>query len=387
MQNAVTGCHGIRLITLVLASLAVFSITDAALAQYNNPYANRNNTGGLLGAIIRSGNRASAQKAWEALSPPMQDCMHRGLSLRRLSVEGLVNQGVGADDSRLARLIGQCKELTSKELRANIDCTIPVGGVPTQTQCNEVFAVETSSMTRIITRDQYILFGLRGESVSISQVETSEAMQARTDREAAQQAAAEEIQRQKQAAADVAAQRAAETQRQKQAAADGALRLSLTKRDQAIAANRKICVAKPKGDTGLSAASQNEHEVLSLLLNTNTPPLRVYRSTLAWLPNAKDRATILNALHDRIDYDANRWGETISRSGGGQYSWETLKVALDEFSSGCLWTHYDQLGIGAAKRISANSVAIALGQAQAVSAADRVSNVILSRIPSSQFVH
>jgi len=377
------------LVLLVVASAS-------AQAQYNRR-SNDNTLGGLLGAIVQASKKSHAQQAWQALIPDMQACMNRGLSLRGNSSAILAEQGISPDDPRLSQLSARCQELTGRILRSDFECSISVAGVLTPSRCNETYAEGTGSQTRSIRREQYILEGLRGENVSILQVETLEAMNARSSREAAQQAAADAVQRAQQAAADAAqkAQQAAadaaakkqeDAARQKQAAADAALHQAMTKRDHDILVGRNSCAAKSQNNSFARMFTNNsDHLVLTTLLNTNSPPLQAYQSAISWLPNATDKVPILTALHDRIDYDVKGWGETISRSGGGNYSWNNLKGALDAFASNCLWRQYDQLALGSAKSMSSQAIAIAIGQAQPISAGDRISGVILAKIPSNQF--
>jgi hypothetical protein len=312
--------------------------------------------------------------------------MTRGLSLRGNSVERIAAQGVGPDDARLAPLAQKCTALTTRELKTDFECSISVQGVLTPTRCNEAYAETTGLQARSIRREQYILDGLRGENISVEQVETLEASNARTEREAAQQAAADAAQKAAQATADTLEKKQADATRQKHAAAEMVSRQMFAKRDQEIRATRKACSAKPENNTfARMFANNSDHQVMSSLLNTNAASLQAYQGAISWLPTAADKGPILSALHDRIDYDAKRYGQTIAHSGSGQYSWDSLKIALSVFASNCLWQQYDQLGVAAAKSASAQAMTIATGQAQPVSDADRVSEVILSKIPSSQF--
>ena len=379
----------------MLAALGLPLSPESALAQQPNF---GNALGGLIGDLARASAKANAQKAWGALSPVMQSCMDRSLSIHRSSTSSLISQGISPSDSRLTQYVDQCQSLTSRELQSDMPCTIVELGVSISTKCNEAYAENTGSMVRYINRDQYILDGLRGQNVTIAQVEASEAMHSRVEQAAQQKAAADAQQQQQQAAAaaqqqkeQAAAaaqqQKQAEAARQKQAAADLAIHQALAKRDQEVTAGRKSCVAKSAGAFSQVFSNNSDHKVLASLLDTNVPPVEAYQGTIAWLPSTTERSAILNALHDRIDYDAKRYGVTIARSGGGDYSWDNLKVALQVIGSSCLWDQYDQLGIGAALAISPQSVAAATGQAQATTDAAKVAVVILSKIPSSKYFH
>lgn len=374
-------------------TITVIAISDSAQAQYPRRV-QQAQPGGLLGAIIQAGARSHAKQSWEALAPPMQACMDRALSMKGTSVERLSAEGIGTNDSRIAVFLNRCEALTGRELRLDFECTIVQAGVSIPTRCNEEYAESLGAQMRVISRDQYILDGLRGERVNVTQLETHDAMQARVQSDVAKQAEAEaaqaraEAEREKEAAAAaVAAQKVAETNRKKQDAADAALRQSFAQRDAAIQLSRRACSVKEAGAMSKMFGGGSDHDVLAGLLNTSTPPLRAYQQFVAWIPKSSDRQGLLIALQDRIDYDSKRWGSVISHSGGGDYSWDTLKGSLATLAEGCLWQQYDQLGVAAAQAISPSSVTIASGQAKAVSDPDRVSATILSRIPSTKFFH
>lgn len=313
--------------------------------------------------------------------------MDRALSMRGTSVERLVSAGVGSDDSRVSVYINRCEALTSRELRQDFDCTIVSLGVSIATRCNEEFAETIGPQTRIISRDQYILDGLRGERVSVTQLETHDAALSRVKREEEEQVAADAERQKEVAIATAAAQKQAEDAKRKQEAADAALRQSLAQRDAAIQLSRRACSAHAQRAMPMLLAENRDHDVLSGLLNTSTPPLQAYQQLLDWLPNSKDRQSLLSAFNDRVDYDSKRWGASIARSGRGDYSWDTLKPALAAIASACLWQQYDLLGVGSASAISHFAIAIATGQKKPATDAERVSAVILSRIPSNNFFH
>ena len=387
------------IVGVLIASLTVGLVVPAAAqSRYDNRYSDRNTLGGLLGDIVRAGQRSSAEKKWQSLAAPMQDCMSRALSTRGYTTASLINQGIGPDDARLNSMSTRCQSLLTRELQRDIECTIVELGVSVITRCNEAYALATNAQARVIGRDQYILEGLRGENVVVTQVETSEARQSRVAVQEQQQASAEAQLRQQQAAAetqfrqqqaaeDASAKKQADDARQKQAAANAAIQQALAKRDQAIASQRKACVVKAGPNAFSRLFSNNsDNQVLSSLLDTNVAPLKAYQGAIAWLPSTGQRSVLLTALRDRMEYDVKRFGLTVSRSGSGNYSWENLKSALDSFASNCLWQEHDYLAIGSAQAMSSRSVAVALGTTQASSAAERVGGIALSRIPSARLL-
>jgi hypothetical protein len=300
-----------------------------ALAQ-----AGHGNVGGLFGSLVQAGARANAQKAWAALPPPMHFCMEQGLAIKGQSLNNTVNQGMSPSDNRLASLRDECTALTSRALRANVECTINEAGTPVNTRCNEAYVEFFGSQTRGLTAEQYIMQALRGAQVTITMVETSEAHQARaalaqqqqqaaTEQRQKEEQAAAEAQRKQQEAAMEAARKQQETELAKAEKQQAATQEVLSKRDLAIAARRKTCVA-----VNAQAFGGSDHDALTLLLNTNTPPLQAYQSVLAQLANSSEKPQLLSALRDRIEFDAKRWGTVVSHSGSGDYSWETLKRAL-----------------------------------------------------------
>jgi hypothetical protein len=389
----------IRAIAATAVCVATFAIvllgqSSSANAQYTQ----RPPSGGLLGAIIQAGAKSHAQKSWQEMAPPLQECVDRALSLKGNSIARLINQGIGADDVRLTPYISRCQELTTRELRLDFECTIVEAGVSLSTRCNEEYAEATGAQMRAISRDQYILDGLRGERVFVTQLETHDAMQARVDRDAKQQADADAARQQQdaeaaaarqqqEAAATAAAEKQAEAARKKQEAADAAIRQSFAQRDAAIQLSRRACSVKEAGAFSKMFSTGSDHDVLAALLNTNIAPLQTYQQLVQWLPRSTDREALQLAFHDRIEFDSKRWGTLISRSASGDYSWETLKASLAAIAAGCLWQQYDQLGVGAALAISPSAVAISSGQMKAATDADRVSAIVLSRIPSKQFFH
>lgn len=384
--------HAFRVLLLIVGMLIASStvglvVPATAQSRYDNRYSDRNTLGGLLGDIVRAGQRSSAEKKWQALAAPMQDCMSRALSTRSYTTAGLINQGIGPDDARLASMSTRCQSLLTRELQRDIECTIVELGVSVTTRCNEAYALATNSQARVIGRDQYILEGLRGENVVVTQVETSEARQSRVAVQEQQQAVAEAQIRQQQEADAASAKRQADDARQKQAAANAAIQQTLAKRDLAIVSQRKACVVKAGPNAFSRLFSNNsDNQVLASLLDTNVAPLKAYQGAIAWLPSTGQRSVLLTALRDRMEYDVKRFGLTISRSGSGNYSWENLKNALDSFASNCLWQEHDYLAIESAQAMSSRSVAVALGTTQASSAAERVGGIALSRITSARLL-
>ena len=85
-------CRRPTIYFLLIGVAMMFAIGgNSVVAQ--TPYNSRNSLGGLLGTLAKVGAKASAQRGWQSLSPVMQECMERGLTLKSLSVDRMINQG------------------------------------------------------------------------------------------------------------------------------------------------------------------------------------------------------------------------------------------------------------------------------------------------------
>ncbi|TXN73033.1 hypothetical protein FV230_02735 [Methylobacterium sp. WL6] len=140
--------------------------------------------GGLLGAA----QSQAAREAWGRLPNGDRSCLDRAMARRNTDIAGLIQRGIGPDDSRLSGFFTECRRFTEPNFRRGYSCTAPdENGWSVSTTCNQSFAYrDGNGRIQAIEPREAIELNFSGTRVIVADVETGEARELRQARAEAQ---------------------------------------------------------------------------------------------------------------------------------------------------------------------------------------------------------
>jgi hypothetical protein len=149
---------------------------------------------------------AAERSSWRTLSPEFTRCADIALRRSNSSVASLMQQRIEADDPRLSSIMKFCEGVTSMVARKDFECELQTtSGATVRTRCYEEFVyVEPNGAKIPLTFDDVVNRRLANQTVSLLQIERSDAVDRRRalerkkreeERQIAEQRAAEARQR------------------------------------------------------------------------------------------------------------------------------------------------------------------------------------------------
>lgn len=139
--------------------------------------------GGLLGAA----QVQAARDAWARLPNTDRFCVDRALARRNGDLAGLIQRGIGPDDSRLGSVFAECRPFTEPNLRRGFGCTVrDENGWAVATTCNQSLAYRNDGDVRSVEPREAIELHFSGTPIIVAEVETGEARDLRRARAEAQ---------------------------------------------------------------------------------------------------------------------------------------------------------------------------------------------------------
>ncbi len=150
-------------------------------------HAQPNPLGDILGGMIGAAMVDNARREWLQVPEAERGCLEVGLRRSGTSADRLVRQGIGPSDGRLNNIRNVCRQLLSRELAADVDCTLtPPGSRPYATRCREVFArIDNRGNPMPIGLDEAIDDAFAGRRPDVSRFERPDAANRRREQLAA----------------------------------------------------------------------------------------------------------------------------------------------------------------------------------------------------------
>ncbi len=81
------------------------------------------------------------RNAWNAFRPSQQICINAKLQDSDVTIDQLIDLGIGPDDARLGDIISGCNSLSAEDLKQNFECTIANEGTKILSWCDQAFAL------------------------------------------------------------------------------------------------------------------------------------------------------------------------------------------------------------------------------------------------------
>lgn len=158
-----------RNLSIAVASILLAYSSSLAIAQQNP-------IGGLVGGLINAAKQGAAKEEWEKVPPIKQTCFNATLRSNNLSVQSLIQNGIGPSDPRLNQANAACDEMINRKFRTDYECTFNINNRSIITWCDEAYAVPNGNGgARRLTVEEAINASASGQQLSMGQFEKPDA--------------------------------------------------------------------------------------------------------------------------------------------------------------------------------------------------------------------
>ena len=126
------------------------------------------------------------RNAWNAFRPSQQICINAKLQDSDVTIDQLIDLGIGPDDARLGDIISGCNSLSAEDLKQNFECTIANEGTKILSWCDQAFALlNPDGQYRQLSIDNAKILHSKGKEVLTITVEQAHAKNRREQMRAA----------------------------------------------------------------------------------------------------------------------------------------------------------------------------------------------------------